>query len=314
MLKMKINVAMIVKNEQGCLEKCLKSLKGFDEIFVVDTGSTDKTLDILEKYKCKISHYKWDGNFSNARNFGLAQIPADEWVFIIDADEWLPNGSIKKIKNSINKRRTNNIFAHVKNVVDGHEHQHLRLFMSGLFYKDAAHNHIPVTDWDWSDILIMHRPSINHEKDPKRTLRILQKIIKPTPRELFLLGREYMNFHKYKNAIEYLEKYIDVAEPNQLTAEALLYIAECKFQLKDNVAARSHCLLAINLSPEYTEALIAMATFCDPQQTLTWLKYAEASNNFGVINLHGKQKERIAEYRKYAVLAINGKLNNNIEK
>ena len=46
----KISAVLIVKNEEKLLARCLESLKGFDEIIVCDTGSTDKTIEIAKKY------------------------------------------------------------------------------------------------------------------------------------------------------------------------------------------------------------------------------------------------------------------------
>ena len=65
---------MIVKNEEKYLARCLDSAKGLvDEIIIVDTGSTDRTKVIAQKYTTKIYDYRWDDNFSNARNFSFSK-------------------------------------------------------------------------------------------------------------------------------------------------------------------------------------------------------------------------------------------------
>ena len=84
---MKLSAALIVKNEKACLEKCLKSLKGFDEIVVLDTGSTDNTYIIARNLADRVySDYKWNDNFAEARNHVLGKVTGD-WVLSIDADE-----------------------------------------------------------------------------------------------------------------------------------------------------------------------------------------------------------------------------------
>lgn len=86
---MKINLVMIVKNEQRSLERCLDLSFGLvDEIVIVDTGSTDDTKKIAEKFGAKIYDFVWCNDFSAARNFALDQSDAD-WNLILDADEYL---------------------------------------------------------------------------------------------------------------------------------------------------------------------------------------------------------------------------------
>ncbi len=72
-------------NEERHLNRCLDSLKWCDEIILIDSGSTDQTLSIAEKYNCKIITRSWPG-YVEQKRFGLAQCSHD-WVLNIDADE-----------------------------------------------------------------------------------------------------------------------------------------------------------------------------------------------------------------------------------
>src|SRR5690348_3827247 len=84
-----ISLCMIVKNEEKYLERCLKSVEGVvDEIIIVDTGSTDQTTEIAEKFGAKILRYQWNDDFSSARNYSLKNAKCD-WILILDADEEL---------------------------------------------------------------------------------------------------------------------------------------------------------------------------------------------------------------------------------
>ncbi len=82
-----ISLCMIVKNEEKYLPACLASLKPVvDEMIVVDTGSTDRTADIAAAFGARVCNFSWNGNFSDARNYSIAQAKG-AWVLVMDADE-----------------------------------------------------------------------------------------------------------------------------------------------------------------------------------------------------------------------------------
>lgn len=84
-----ISACMIVKNEEKILARCLDSLKGiWDELIIVDTGSTDKTKEIAAQYTDKIYDFKWIDDFSAARNFAMEKATCD-YIYTPDADEIL---------------------------------------------------------------------------------------------------------------------------------------------------------------------------------------------------------------------------------
>lgn len=87
-----ITLAMIARNEERCLARCLSSVKGHvDAIVVVDTGSTDHTSDIARSFGARVEQIEWPGAFDAARNVSLSLVET-EWVLRLDADEWLVEG------------------------------------------------------------------------------------------------------------------------------------------------------------------------------------------------------------------------------
>lgn len=82
-----ISVCMIVRNEEHCLAQCLESVRDLaSEIILVDTGSTDRTIEIAQKFGAKVIQTSWNDHYAEARNLGLAEAMGD-WVMILDADE-----------------------------------------------------------------------------------------------------------------------------------------------------------------------------------------------------------------------------------
>ncbi len=88
-----LSIGMIVKNEEAILEECLQALEPLrravsSELIIADTGSTDRTMEIAEKYADTLFQIPWNGDFGAARNETLDRAQG-EWFFYIDADEVL---------------------------------------------------------------------------------------------------------------------------------------------------------------------------------------------------------------------------------
>lgn len=86
----KITALLLTFNEEKNLLFALENIKDWaDEIVILDSYSTDKTVEIAEKYKAKIHYRKFD-NFSAQRKFALNNLPIkNDWIFVLDADEYL---------------------------------------------------------------------------------------------------------------------------------------------------------------------------------------------------------------------------------
>lgn len=89
-----LSACLIAKNEEQRLPQCLESLRSLaDEIIVVDTGSLDRTVAIAKKYQARVFHFEWCDDFSQARNYAIAQAKG-KWILVIDADEVLEQSAI----------------------------------------------------------------------------------------------------------------------------------------------------------------------------------------------------------------------------
>jgi tetratricopeptide (TPR) repeat protein len=105
-MKSGISLCMIVRNEERFLDGALASVQGVvDEICIADTGSTDGTLAIAERYGARITHVSWNDDFSAARNAALA-MAVRPWILVLDADERLAPESRDELR-AIARQRTN---------------------------------------------------------------------------------------------------------------------------------------------------------------------------------------------------------------
>ena len=94
-----ISMCMIVKNEQNILKRCLDSYAGtYDELIIIDTGSTDNTKAIACQYTDKVYDFSWCDDFAAARNFAFSKAHCD-YILSVDADEELDSFNNQSLQN-----------------------------------------------------------------------------------------------------------------------------------------------------------------------------------------------------------------------
>jgi glycosyltransferase involved in cell wall biosynthesis len=97
-----VSVLVPIKNEAGNLPRCLGCVQWADEIFVVDSQSTDGSAEIAERHGAKVAQFHFNGTWPKKKNWALENLPLkNEWVFILDADEVLPAEAAGEIARTI---------------------------------------------------------------------------------------------------------------------------------------------------------------------------------------------------------------------
>jgi glycosyltransferase involved in cell wall biosynthesis len=90
-IKVPVSVIIPIKNEAANLRRCLDSVKWADEIFVVDSQSTDGSIEIAQEYGAQVVQFNFGGTWPKKKNWALENLPfRNAWTFILDADEVLP--------------------------------------------------------------------------------------------------------------------------------------------------------------------------------------------------------------------------------
>lgn len=218
-----LSLVMIVKNEQNNLRRCLESVKDIvDEIVIVDTGSTDKTKEIALEFGAKVFDYKWDNNFSNARNYAIKNSSGD-WNLILDGDEYISKIDLANIRNFINSN--NNKIGQVKIVnafeqdgeIKNSESYISRLAPKGVFFEGAIHEQLK-SDFTRKvvDITLEHDGYLNTNKFD-RNIYILLDELKIKPNDSYLLyqiARTYYVNKMYIEASTYFDSFYNCFNSN----------------------------------------------------------------------------------------------------
>jgi len=223
---MKISSCLIAKNEAENISRCLESVKSIsDEIIVVDTGSTDSTVEIARSFNARVYSYDWDNNFSNAKNYALDKATGD-WIIFLDADEYLdvhtPKNLIRVLKYVHNQKNYDAVIFKMYNT-EGHNgtlisvnpivrafRGHNRIRFSGDIHeppvnKDNTLNAANITD---CPLVIYHTgyaSAVLPEKS-KRNLEILKSEIKNnniTNLTYYYMSSIQNNLGNYEESIKY---------------------------------------------------------------------------------------------------------------
>ena len=97
-----ISVVIPTRNEARNIERCLRSIAWASEIYIIDSQSTDDTCRLAAKYGAKIVQFDYQGGWPKKKNWALANVPfANEWVFLLDADEVLMDGGQEEIAAAV---------------------------------------------------------------------------------------------------------------------------------------------------------------------------------------------------------------------
>jgi len=276
---MKLSVAIICRDEEDVIERCLRSVQGA-EVVVVDTGSTDRTKEIASKY-ATVYDFDWCDDFSKARNAAIEKCTGD-WVLILDADEWVDLDSVVEVAG---KATTQDSVTMDVYYGDRLSHNHVRLIRPHVRYQFPIHEYPNARSTMYSNARIYHEKGKSHLKDPNRNLRLLTKAVDSSdlPRFKFYLACEYFWKNDLVNALYWFERYVERSSFRAERSDAYLFMAKCLWRLQRGDDARDACLKAILLNPNFKEALLFMSSICFPEQGVVWKKFSEVADNSGVL-------------------------------
>jgi tetratricopeptide (TPR) repeat protein len=233
-----ISLCMIVRNEERYLADCLRGVAAlFDEIIIVDTGSTDRTPAIAESFGAKLVRHPWSDDFAAARNVSLEHATGD-WVFWLDADDRIDAVSAEKLAALFDS-----LDHTAKGFVMGCRClrlaptdpimivNHPRLFRRhpAVHWEGRVHEQIMPSiqranfDLAWSDVVVDHvgyQEEAAARRKHQRNLRLLQLENLARPDDAFVLfhmGMALMGLGASGRAIEVLQKSVN------LTREVMPY-------------------------------------------------------------------------------------------
>jgi glycosyltransferase involved in cell wall biosynthesis len=275
--QLKTSLTMIVKNEESNLPSCLTSVDGlFDEIVIVDTGSTDRTIEIARSFGARVFDFPWVDDFAAARNAALARATGDFalWLDADDVVEPAEAGKVRSLLADLGNRADAGYVVRCAcdpspdgtggdTVVD-----HIRLFpiREGLRWTYRVHEQIlpalnrfkiPV---EWTDIVVRHTGYVDQAlrgRKLDRDARILRAELQERPDDpfiLFNLGAIEVERKDWPAALGHLERSLALSAPtDSIVRKLFAQIARVHQMRGDSQAALGTCARGLELEPENAE-------------------------------------------------------------
>ena len=153
-----LSVVILTKNEEkNIIDVIANAKKCTNNVFIVDSGSTDRTVDLANKHGAEVVFRKWDNDFAAQRNFALTKIQTD-YVLYLDADERMSEDLIKSVKKVMDENVAKQYSFMRKIKAFGFEYQY------GIFAPDEVWRLFPVQSVHWEN-KVLERPICNLPKE-----------------------------------------------------------------------------------------------------------------------------------------------------
>ncbi|MCX6135378.1 MAG: glycosyltransferase [Ignavibacteriales bacterium] len=267
----RVSVSMIVRDEEQFLAGCLESIKDIaDEIIVVDTGSTDRTIEIARTFGAAVSQIEWCDDYSSARNESLRRCTGD-WVLYVDADERLAEegrGEIESLTRDTSaiafrcsivgeewlpKGKVNNIGLYPRLFRRIPEFRFKGRVHEQLFHSSLGHQYTVRP----SGITILH---LGYQQSVETTRRKCQRNIdllgaqlqeEPSdPMARYQLGNTLGIVGRYEEALIELNKVLELASvPTHVSASTLNALASFSLLLDDPAGSLWYAADSARIAP-----------------------------------------------------------------
>ncbi len=292
-----LSLCMIVRNEEDNLARCLESVRGVaDEIIVVDTGSTDRTVEIAHAHGARVFRFDWTGDFAAARNFSLEQARG-EWIMYLDADEELVAEDTPRVRPLLARPGVDGYLMRCVNFLGEDPdaaavvHPQFRLFRNRPEYRFQGEIHEQILSVvtaaggrvEVAPVRIYHygyqRRACHANEKPRRNIEIIEERLRRDPDDSFMrfsLGMEYMRLGEFERALaEYQRSFAGRGKDDGYAPMLVRNICVCLFQLRrydDLVRVADE---ALQVYPDYTDLVYLKGLARFEQQ-----RYSEAAEAF----------------------------------
>lgn len=330
---MNISACVITKNEEKNLPSCLNSLRNIvSEMIVVDTGSTDRTVEVAKSLGAQVFHFEWVHDFSKAKNYAISKATGD-WIIFLDADEYFTKESLPLIPLLITEAEEHecdiivsllcNIDMHTKETINTVHHTRIFRNHPEICYEGAIHERIMRAGKAPRGLMASEGLAIIHtgyssdihlsKEKSERNIKLLYAQLENNPQSgevYFYLAESYMAAREFEQALNYALLSDELDNCNLLGVKQKNYvnIITCHIYLnKDKKEIESWIRKGIERFPDYPDFHLLMANLYEQSS-----RYQDALESytigFGFIE-NALKSQSAAPHQAPKILTSMGEMN-----
>ncbi|MCF7800537.1 MAG: tetratricopeptide repeat protein [Candidatus Marinimicrobia bacterium] len=271
-----LSLCMIVRNEEEMLAECLASVRDVvDEMLILDTGSTDGTIELARSFGAVVHESAWEDDFAKARNASI-QYAKSDWILWLDADERLLPESIPQLKKLLKPVKKPTLYnVHIRNIKEdgctfslSKAHRlfsnNIGLQFSGRIHEQLVPSAIKLKGVEFeSKIILLHLgygfTGDRKARKARRNLELLQQLVTEDPGNAYAhykLGEQYNLLDQPAEALEHLK--VALSRENftpGMKASLFNVTAETYLRLGEPDRARKMTDASLALVPHQTSAI-----------------------------------------------------------
>jgi glycosyltransferase involved in cell wall biosynthesis len=213
----RLSLCMIVRNEAENLPRSLGPVKDrFDEIIVVDTGSTDNTRELAQDMGVRVISIEWPNHFALARNRSIEAATGD-WIMWLDADNYIAPEDVDRLRDRLDHQGRKVLWCTEMVIPSGEKliqkrvfPRNKKVFFAGRVHEQLVHpRHFASV---MTDVVILHwgyRDKLAARAKGERNLRLLKQMLADHPGDMYIqyqTGKTLLNLRRFEEALAHLDR------------------------------------------------------------------------------------------------------------
>ena len=295
-----LGLSLFVRDEEARVGDCLKSVSGIDEMKVLDTGSIDRTGDIVRECGGDFINglYTWDDqnpDYGAARTASM-RLCSTDWILCMGAGERLEEGCLEEIRRGLAIIETDHPEVEacavlMKSGPDQFWSDRVFRNRKDIYFRSPIHEYCLVTNKAKLENVV-----INYKSRPKNLMPILENMCRENPDDMrnhYCMAREYFNAGYFPNSIYWFERYIrtrtmkGIVTGRSELADVYFTVGWAYAKMGELEEAKRNFVLCLSVNADFKEAALLMAQIAlaqkdDPNSELNagrWQHIYEESQN-----------------------------------
>lgn len=278
----RVSASMIVRNEEARLGRAIQSLRSIPaitEVVVLDTGSSDRTVEIARKLGAIVHEEPWQHDFAWHRNRCM-RLCSNDWVFILDGDEEVVDaGDLERLFESPSE---DGVTVWVECLVDGVARERFKAVRAfnraGARWRYPVHNQLVGVTKSASSAAVIHAhydPAKHTQESKRRRVSVLLNYARmhhDDPEPVYFLAKDYRALKEPEKVLRWGRQFLEMAPSSPHTASVYCWLVEAEMATSGIASAQAVLERALREHPSFQDLCHWDLTF----SALRWMRAVNA--------------------------------------